>query len=107
MLNLARRPVPSTLTRPARRVRRVADTWPAGNEGASGEFGIGLLGVVAEKFKAGILRNGEGMRAEFGIHGRRQGGRCAFQHVADGLVQVHLAHVKILTNSRFVKTLTN
>ena len=69
----------------------------AGDEGAAGEFGVGEPGLVGELFQARVLRDGQVVLAQGGVHRGAQGDGGAFEHVADGGVEIDLTHVNILT----------
>ena len=69
----------------------------AGYERAACKFGVGAPGFVGELFQARVLRDGQVVRAQGGVHRGAQGDRGAFEHIADGRVQIDLTHVNILT----------
>ena len=69
----------------------------AGDEGAAGELGVGEPGLVGELLQARVLRDGQVVLAQGGVHRGSQGDGGAFEYVADGGVEVHLTHVNILT----------
>lgn len=69
----------------------------AGDERAASELGVGEPGPVGELLKTRVLRDGQVVFTQGGLHRRPQGDLGAFEHVPDGCVEIHLTHVNILT----------
>src|ERR1700729_3642850 len=68
-----------------------------GDERATCECGVGEPGSVGELFQARVLRDGQLVVSQGGVHRRPQGGRGPFEHVAHGRIEIDLTHVNILT----------
>jgi len=69
----------------------------AGDERATCECGVGEPGSVGELFQARVLRDGQIVVSQGCVHRGPQGDRGAFEHVADGRIEIDLTHVNILT----------
>jgi predicted enzyme related to lactoylglutathione lyase len=68
-----------------------------GDERATCECGVGEPGSVGELFQTRVLRDGQIVVSQGCVHRGPQGGRRAFEHVANGRIEIDLTHVNILT----------
>jgi hypothetical protein len=69
----------------------------AGDEGAAGKLGVGEPGLVGELLQARVLRDGQVVLAQRGVHRGSEGDGGALKHIADCRIEIHLTHVNILT----------
>jgi len=68
-----------------------------GDESATCECGVGQPGRVGKLFQTRVLRDGQIVVSQCGVHRRPQGGSGAFEHIANGGIEIDLTHVNILT----------